>query len=65
MEVENDIQDIGDWIKGDHKYYLQGFEDSGNLINDGLHGYSENEMKSLLNLLKNRIPNAEIRGLWK
>ena len=63
LHSENDIQDIGDWIKGDHKYYLQGFEDSGNLINDGLHGYSENEMKSLLNLLKNRIPNAEIRGL--
>ena len=63
LHSEIEIQDIGDWIAGDHKYYLQGFEDSGNLINDGLHGYGEKEMKSLLNLLKNRIPKAEIRGL--
>lgn len=63
LHGEAEIQDIGDLIAGDHKYYLQGFEDSGNLINDGLHGYSEKEMKSLLNLLKNRLPNAEIRGL--
>ena len=63
LHGEAEIQDIGDLIAGDHKYYLQGFEDSGNLINDGLHGYSEKEMISLLYLLKNRLPNAEIRGL--
>jgi pyruvate formate lyase activating enzyme len=63
LHSRQEILDIGDWIAGDHKYYLQGFEDSGNLINDGLHGYGENEMKSLLNLLKNCLPNAQIRGL--
>ena len=63
LHGEAEIQDIGDIIAGDPKYFLQGFEDSGNLIYDGLHGYSEKEMKSLLNLLKNRLPNAEIRGL--
>ncbi len=63
LHGEQEIQDIGMWIQGDCKYYLQAFEDSGNLINDGLHGYDENEMKTLLNLLKNRLPNAQIRGI--
>lgn len=63
LHTEREIEDIGKWIEGDSKYYLQGFEDSGNLITGGLHGYDENEMKSLLNLLKNRLPKAEIRGI--
>lgn len=63
LHGEQEIQDIGRWIAGDYSYYLQAFEDSGNLINDGLHGYDENEMKKLLNLLKNDLPKAEIRGI--
>lgn len=63
LHGENEINDIADWLQGDSKYFLQGFEDSGNLINDSLHGYDENKMQSLLNLLKNRLPKAQIRGL--
>ena len=63
LHGENEINDIADWLEGDSKYFLQAFEDSGNLINDSLHGYDENHMRSLLNLLKNRLPRAEVRGL--
>ena len=63
LHGENEINDIADWLEGDSKYFLQVFEDSGNLINDSLHGYDENQMRSLLNLLKNRLPRAEVRGL--
>ena len=63
LHGENEINDIADWLEGDSKYFLQAFEDSGNLINDSLHGYDENQMRSLLNLLKNRLPRAEVRGL--
>lgn len=63
LHGEQEILDIGDLIAGDSKYFLQSFEDSGNLINDGLHGYDENSIKSLLNLLKNKVPNADVRGI--
>lgn len=63
LHTKQHIVDIGEWLKGDEPYYLQKFEDSGNLIMSGLHGYDENEMKTLLNLLKTYLPNAEIRGV--
>ena len=63
LHSEEDIKDIGKWLQGESKYFLQEFENSGNLINDGLHGYNENEMGSLLNLLKKWLPKAEIRGV--
>lgn len=63
LHTEQDILDIAKWLKGSEQYYLQKFEDSGNLITNGLHGYDENEMRTLLNLLKTYLPNAQIRGV--
>lgn len=42
-----DIEAIGQWIKGAKRYFLQNFEDSGNLIAGGFHGFSEEEIRVL------------------
>lgn len=63
LHTPKDITAIGQWLRGDESYYLQAFADSGMLICDGLHGYNENEMQTLLKLLKKEIPKAEIRGI--
>ena len=57
-----DIVSIGKWISNVKNYFLQSFADSGDLIEDGLHGYDKNELENLLNLLKEYIPSAELRG---
>ena len=57
-----DFLSIGEWIQGARRYFLPGFVDSGNLIGEGLHGYSLEEMERLKALLKGRVPNTEIRG---
>lgn len=56
------IISIGRWIRGAKKYYLQNFVDSGDLISTRFGGYDKNETESLLKLLKEYIPNAQIRG---
>lgn len=58
-----DIKKIGEWIKGTKKYYLQNFVDSGNLIDCNVEGVSKEEMKKMLEAIKEYIPTAEIRGL--
>lgn len=63
LHTPEDIVAIGRWLRGNEAYYLQAFADSGRLISEGLHGYDENEMQSLLKLLKKEIPRAEIRGI--
>ena len=58
-----DLRKIAKWIKGAKHYYLQQFVDSGNLIEDGLHGYGKEEMEELVEIVKKQVECAEIRGL--
>lgn len=58
----DDFTAIGSWIQGEEPYYLQGFEDSGDLIRPGLRGYTREVMEQALAIVKCKIPNAEIRG---
>lgn len=58
-----DIEKIGEWIKGTEKYYLQNFVDSGNLIDCNVEGVSKEEMQLMLEKIKKYVPAAEIRGL--
>lgn len=56
------FQEIGAWIKGTEKYFLQRFVDSGNLIDSQVQGCSEEEMKEFHSIVKQYIPNVQIRG---
>ena len=62
LHSDEDIISIGKWLKGDERFFLQCFKDSGDLICEGLNGYDKNQMDYLLNLLKEYIPNSDIRG---
>lgn len=61
-EIE-DFTAIGSWIKGAKRYYLQAFVDSGDLIQPGLHGYETVKMEKALEVVRQFIPNAELRGI--
>jgi pyruvate formate lyase activating enzyme len=63
LHSEDDIQDIVSWIKGAKKYYLQGFNDSGDLICTGYSGYDKNSLEKLLNIAKNHFETVELRGI--
>ena len=62
LHGEAEIRSIGEWIAGAPKYFLQTFEDSGDLISSHFSGYDKNETEYLLKLLKPYVPNAQIRG---
>ena len=63
FHTTEDIEQIGEWIKGVEKYYLQNFVDSGNLIDCNVEGVSKEEMYLMLEKIKKYVPTAEIRGL--
>ena len=58
-----DFESIGKWIEGADKYYLQQFVDSGDLIQEGLHGYNKDIMNQALEVVKKSVQTAELRGL--
>lgn len=54
--------EIGVWLKGAQKYYLQKFKDSGDLVGGAdVSAYSDAEMQEFLNEIKKHIPSAELR----
>ena len=56
-----DLEEIGEWLKGARKYYLQKFNDSGDCIKKGCHSYSDEIMKQALDIIKKYISTAQIR----
>ncbi len=64
LHTPSDFEEIGEWISGAHKYFLQQFIDSGDLIDgSGFSAYSKEEMDEILNIVKKYVPNASLRGV--
>ncbi len=63
FHIESDIHAIGKWLQGCHAFFLQTFEDSGNLLGKmPLSAFSQVEMESFRYLLKSHIEIVSIRG---
>ena len=60
---QQDFEDIAKWIGKAQNYYLQQFVNSGDLVQDGLHGYDASEMQQLVAHVQKFMPNAKLRGV--
>ena len=58
-----DLEEIAGWIGNCEHYYLQKFEDSGNMIQSGFTAYEDEEMKEMLQRVRRYVPTAELRGI--
>ena len=58
-----DFEALGKWLKGAPRYYLQGFVDSGDLIQPGLRGYTKDIMDQALEIVRRYVPCAKLRGV--
>lgn len=68
LHTREDLEEICQWIAGCPAYYLQKFEDSGELIDEqcGYHGYTDAEMKELagdLNAESRMAGHVYVRGV--
>ncbi len=63
LHTAADFEAIGQWIAGAPRYFLQGFVDSGQTIGAGFEAFPPSEMKNFLTLVREYIPNAELRGI--
>jgi len=61
---ESVMEKIGELIEGVDRYFLQQFEDSGELIDEGRYtSPSMEKMECLLKTVRKKVPNAQIRGI--
>jgi pyruvate formate lyase activating enzyme len=62
FHTPEDLEAIGRWLGDAPAYYLQNFEDSGNLIQSGLSGFSPEEMQHLAESARKYLKSVTIRG---
>ena len=59
-----DFEEIGEWIKGARRYYLQKFEDSGEIIQDGLSAPSKEDMERFADTVRPYVEEVSLRGVY-
>ncbi len=57
-----DFEEMAEWLKGDSRYYLQKFVMNETVPGKELDTFSDAEMKNILQTVKAKLPNTEIRG---
>lgn len=62
LHTERDMAEIGCWLKGAKRYFLQPFVDSGNLVSDGVQAHTHDELMRLRQAVLPYIPNTQLRG---
>ena len=63
LHTKEDIRKMGARMRGVERCFLQTFEDSGDLIGEGLGGFDKPETEAFLQILREYVPNAQIRGV--
>lgn len=61
LHTPEDIGKIAEMIKGEKKYFIQNFTDSGDIIAPEMCSVSQEKLDEMLRFAKEYIPNAKIR----
>ncbi len=63
LHSDEDFEDIGRWLAGEERFFLQAFKDSGDIISEGYSAASREEMEHFLSIVRRTVPGAAIRGM--
>ena len=58
-----DIEFIAKKLAGAKAYFIQNFEDSGDIMQNGLHGFKKEKLQEFIEVAKKYIPNSNLRGI--
>ena len=63
LHTADDVEAMGRWLQGAPRYYLQNFADSGNLIQEGWHGFTALELQGFADIARPFFKQVELRGV--
>ena len=63
LHSKKDFFEITNMISPKSTYYLQSFQDSGNILTPGLSSCNKETLHSYLSIVKEKIPNSFLRGI--
>lgn len=64
LHTPEDFVEIGEWLRGAKRYFLQGFKDSGMILGGDAAPFAVDDemLRECLRTVKKLVPSAEIRG---
>lgn len=62
LHAFSDFDEIGGWLSGAERYFLQEFVNSDGVFRENLHPYTKAEMLKAKEILAEKIPSVKIRG---
>lgn len=63
LHKKEDMLEIGKWLAGSRRYFLQAYRESDQMIGSGFSGYSREQLENFQELLLPQIPEVGIRGI--
>ena len=63
LHTTADFENIGPWLAGARRYYLQGFVQSDAVLDKSLEAFTPQQMADFLSIVQRWVPAAELRGL--
>ena len=63
LHTEVEFRQIGEWIAGCKRYFLQGYQESSQVISPVFSAYTREELEVFRELLSEYISDVQIRGL--
>ena len=63
LHTETEFRQIGEWIFGCKRYFLQGYQESGQVICPVFTSYTRDELEVFRDILQKKIPDVQIRGI--
>ena len=63
FHTREDVLEVGRWLRGAPRYFLQHFVDSGDLLVGDLHPVEEAEMRAMADLLRPYVQEVGLRGI--
>ncbi|MCR5031577.1 MAG: anaerobic ribonucleoside-triphosphate reductase activating protein [Lachnospiraceae bacterium] len=63
LHDKDDMEKIGQWIRGAKAYFLQSYEESEGVIRPGFSAKSKEELEEMLKIARVYVPQAALRGV--
>lgn len=63
LQTKEDFEKIGEWLKGEKRYFIQQYETSGELVGAKMTPYSKGELSAFADIMRKYVTDVEVRGV--
>lgn len=63
LQTSDDFERIGEWLKGEKRYFIQQYRADGELIGEELTPYEKEELLTFADIMRRYVTNVDIRGV--